>query len=469
MTVLAFAVLSAVCVAGFVFAAVFCAGKSRASAECARAREALAESEAGRKSALESLERVRRESEERLAAKAEAENGLAAANQKISMMQERLAEMSGHLDGKITAEKSLAAARGEIESLSARLKERESAEMEMRRKLAAEFEAMSSKLLEDARAKMSSANLEQLSLVLKPMKMTISDFRERLESLSEMGLKGRAGLEKHIESLVKMNAQLSSDARNLAEALRGENKVAGNWGEAVFHRILEACGFKEGVHFRSQASYADSDGERKRLVPDFVIDLPGGRSIVVDSKLSLLSYSDYCSSQTPEAKRANLDKFKKSVRAHLREFSGKYNDLPDARCGFKLMFMPVEPAYELAVSSDPALLEDAYAANVLVVGPATVMSVLKYAEILVRNEAIAKNTRQIAEIGARLYERVNLFIKRLEGVGERIRMLSEDYASAKTTLMESPRSVAATARRLGAKSGVLALEADEPEESENGK
>lgn len=190
---------------------------------------------------------------------------------------------------------------------------------------------------------------------------------------------------------------------------------------------------------------------------------------MVDSKLSLLSYSDYCSSQTPEAKRANLDKFKKSVRAHLREFSGKYNDLPDARCGFKLMFMPVEPAYELAVSSDPALLEDAYAANVLVVGPATVMSVLKYAEILVRNEAIAKNTRQIAEIGARLYERVNLFIKRFEGVGERIRMLSEDYASAKTTLMESPRSVAATARRLGAKSGVLALEADEPEESENGK
>lgn len=143
-----------------------------------------------------------------------------------------------------------------------------------------------------------------------------------------MGLKGRAGLEKHIESLVKMNAQLSSDARNLAEALRGENKVAGNWGEAVFHRILEACGFKEGVHFRSQASYADSDGERKRLVPDFVIDLPGGRSIVVDSKLSLLSYSDYCSSQTPESKRANLDRFKKSVRAHLREFSGKYNEPP---------------------------------------------------------------------------------------------------------------------------------------------
>ncbi len=469
MTVLAFAVLSALCAAGFAAAAFFCAGRSRAAAEAARAREALAESEAGRRSALESLELARRESEERLAAKSEAEKGLAAAAQKVSMMQERLGEMSGHLDGKIAAEKALAAARQEMSALSERLEAREGAEAEMRRKLAAEFEAMSSKLLEDARAKMSSANLEQLSLVLKPMKMTISDFRERLESLSEMSLKGRAGLEKHIESLVKMNAQLSSDARNLAEALRGENKVAGNWGEAVFHRILEACGFQEGVHFRSQAGYADSGDARKRLVPDFVIDLPGGRSIVVDSKLSLLSYSDYCSAQTPEARRASLDKFKKSVRAHLREFSGKYNDLPDARCGFKLMFMPVEPAYELAVSSDPALLEDAYAANVLVVGPATVMSVLKYAEISVKNEAMAKNTRQIAEIGARLYERVNLFIKRFESVGERIRLLSEDYASARTTLSESPKSVAATARRLGAKSGVLALGADEHEDGENGK
>lgn len=379
------------------------------------------------------------------------------------------AESNEFLDGKISAEKRLAAAEQKLSSLGEKLAARESDEIELRKKLAADFEALSAKLLEDARSKMSTANLEQLALILKPMKMTIADFKERIESLNEINVKGQAGLEKHMESLIKMNTQLSTDAKNLTNALRGENKIAGNWGEALFHRILEKCGFKEGVHFRAQESYTDTSGVQKRLAPDFVIDLPEGRSIVVDSKLSLVSYTDYCASQTVEAKKENLDKFKKSVRAHLKEFATKYDDLPDVKCGFKLMFMPVEPAYELAISTDTSLLEDAYASNVLVVGPATVMSILKYAEISVKNEAIAKNTRQIAEIGARLYERVKLFIDRFENVGERIRKLSEDYELAKKSLSESPKSVVATAKRLGAKSGVLALETDDSQEEENGK
>ena len=153
----------------------------------------------------------------------------------------------------------------------------------------------------------------------------------------------------------------------------------------------------------------------------------------------------------------------------MKEFSSKYNDLPDARCGFKMMFMPIEPAYELAVSADPSLLEDAYAANVLIVGPATVMSVLKYAEILVRNEAISKNTRQIADLGVKLYERVNLFMSRFESLGDRIAALSRDYAQTKTTLSESPKSVLATAKRLGVKTGALSLNIEESEDKQDGK
>lgn len=441
----------------------------RVAKSAAAVREALARSEEGRSAATDRMNALAHESDERLREKMRAETELAAAKQKIEIMQARLSETAGFLDEKIEAQNSLTIARQDIKNLTERLAERENAEIEMRKKLASEFETLSSKLLEEARVKMSASNLEQLSLVLKPMKVTISDFRDRIEALNELNIKGHAGLEKHIESLVEMNSRLSNDARNLAEALRGKNKITGNWGESVFHRILESCGFAEGVHFRSQASYADSSGAQKRLVPDFVIDLPEGRSIVVDSKVSLVSYSDYCSSETADLKKANLEKFKKSVRAHLKEFSSKYNDLPDARCGFKMMFMPIEPAYELAVSADPSLLEDAYAANVLIVGPATVMSVLKYAEILVRNEAISKNTRQIADLGVKLYERVNLFMSRFESLGDRIAALSKDYAQTKTTLSESPKSVLATAKRLGVKTGALSLNIEESEDKQDGK
>ena len=348
------------------------------------------------------------------------------------------------LADKINAEKNLVAAEEKIATLT--------------EKLNADFEALSNKIFEESRNKMSSTNLEQISLILKPMKSTIADFRDRIDALNEANIKGQAGLEKHIETLAKMNSELSSDAKNLALALRNENKKAGNWGEAIFKKILEDCGFQEGIHFRAQENYTDTTGEQKRLMPDFVIDLPDSRSIVVDSKISLVGYVDYCSSQTSEAKRDSLDRFKKSVRAHLKEFATKYDNLPDARCGFKLMFMPIEPAYLLAIETDTALLEDAYAANVLIVSPSTVMSVLKYAEILVKNDTVAKNTREIANIGAKLYDRVELFMERFKKLGDRIRQASEEYEDAGKTLSEGSRSILNTARKLGAKSGIGKLE-----------
>ena len=210
----------------------------RVAKSAAAVREALARSEEGRSAATDRMNALAHESEERLREKMRAETELAAAKQKIEIMQARLSETAGFLDEKIEAQNSLTIARQDIKNLTERLAERENAEIEMRKKLASEFETLSSKLLEEARVKMSASNLEQLSLVLKPMKVTISDFRDRIEALNELNIKGHAGIEKHIESLVEMNSRLSNDARNLAEALRGKNKITGNWGESVLHRIL---------------------------------------------------------------------------------------------------------------------------------------------------------------------------------------------------------------------------------------
>ena len=328
-----------------------------------------------------------------------------------------------YLEDKISAEKKLSASEEKISSLVSKLESRAEEEKRLREKLTADFEILSNKIFEATREKISAANLEQIGLILAPL-----------------------------------------DAQNLTSALKSNNKAAGNWGEVVLQRIFESCGFKEGVHFRSQESYADASGEQKRLVPDFILDLPGGRSIIVDSKLSLVSFADYVSAKDDAARREALREFKNSVRAHLKGFADKYNALDDVNMGFKVMFMPVEPAYELVVAEDNKLLSDAYEKNVLIVGPSTIMSVLKFAEISFRNSAVEKNAREIAEIGNELYRRVTRFLERFGKVGTRISQAKEDYDAALKTLSEGRQSVMSAAKRLGAKSSGEILELDEDEQ-----
>ena len=364
------------------------------------------------------------------------------------LRNERLALLSS----KIEAEKRLSAAEEKISSLSERLQNRSEEEKAMREKFASDFENLSNKIFEAARDKMSSSNLEQLGLILTPLKNNIKEFRERVENLNTLSVRNNASMETQIGSLLKMNEQLSEEARGLTTALRSNNKVAGNWGETVLQRIFESCGFMEGVHFRSQKNYADTEGGQKRLMPDFIVYLPDSRSIVVDSKLSLLDFADYCAAQDASAKRAVLAKFKRSVREHLKEFAQKYNDLPDVTCGFKLMFMPVEGAYNLLVEEDPALLAEAYNSNVLIVGPTSVMAILKFAEIAYRNEAFAKNLKEICNIGRLLHERVELFSRRFEVLGAKIAGLQKEYADTQKTLSQGGKSVLDTAKRFIEKS-----------------
>lgn len=373
------------------------------------------------------------------------------------------AERAELLKTKIDAEKRLSAAEERAAALAERVKNRPEEERAMREKFAADFENLSNKIFESAREKMSSSNIEQIGLILAPLKNNLREFRERVETLNETSARNNASMGTQIESLVKMNAQLGDEARNLASALRSNNKVAGNWGETVLQRIFESCGFVEGIHYRSQKSYADVDGTQKRLMPDFVVYLPNSRSIVVDSKLSLPDFTDYCAAPDAAAKRAALAKFRKSVREHLKEFAGKYDNLPDVTCDFKLMFVPVEGAYNLIVDEDPALLADAYSSNVLVAGPTGVMAVLKFAEIAYRNEAFAKNLREICNVGRLLHERVELFSRRFEALGNKINSLQKDYLDAQKTLSQGGKSVLDTAKRFLEKSKTADIDFEQKE------
>lgn len=375
------------------------------------------------------------------------------------------AERAALIESKIAAEKKLSAAEERAAALAERIANRAEEERALREKFAADFENLSNRIFEAARGKMTAANAEQVGMVLAPLKSSLGEFRERVEKLNETSARNNASMGAQIESLLKMNTQLGDEARNLTAALRSNNKVAGNWGEAVLARIFESCGFMEGIHFRSQKSYADTQGEQKRLMPDYVVYLPDSRSVVVDSKLSLPDFVDYCSATDAAAKRAALTKFKKSVREHLNEFAKKYNDLPDITCGFKVMFVPVEGAYSLIVEEDKTLIADAYAANVLVAGPSEIMTVLKFAEIAYRNEAFAKNLREICNVGRLLHERVELFSKRFEQLGNKITTLQKDYDDTRKTLSQGGRSVLDTAKRFieKSKNANIDFEESEPE------
>lgn len=361
--------------------------------------------------------------------------------------QRKLLEQS-----KVDVQMRLASYEEKIAHLNERLENRAEEERAIREKFATDFENLSNKIFESTREKLSASNLEQMGLVLAPLKNSLSEFRQRMEALGEVGARNNASMTAHIESLAKMNAQLGEEAKNLSNALRSKNKVAGNWGETVLERIFESCGFIDGVHYRSQKNYVDTDGVQKRLMPDFVVYLPNERSIVVDSKLSLVDYTDYCSAEDGASKRSAITKFKRSVREHLNEFSGKYNNLPDVTCSFKMMFMPIESAYDLAISEDERLLADAYDANVLIVSPRSVMTILKFAEIAYRNEAFAKNIREICNTGRLLHQRVELFSERFEKLGAKIVGLQKDYEDTRKTLSNGSRSVLDTAKRFIEKS-----------------
>lgn len=355
----------------------------------------------------------------------------------------KLSELSRRAE---EAEKTVAARDSEREVLERTLAQTQERYAELRKKLDSDFQILANKIFESARRKFVDEGGEKISAMLNPLAENIREFRKRVDDVHDAQTKASAGVSVQIESLLKMNDKLSKDAENLASALRSNNKAAGNWGEAVLERIFESCGLIKGIHYRAQTSFSDSTTAQSRLVPDFIVDLPDNRSIIVDSKISLVDYVDYCAAPDAAAKRESLEKFKKSVRAHLKEFAQKYDSI-SSLAGFKMMFMPVEPAYNLAIETDKPLLADAYRDNVIIVSPVSVMAILKFAQIAYRNDAVSKNVAELSKLGRLLGERIERFLKRFNAIQDRINALQKEYSDTKMSLSDGTQSVSNTARR----------------------
>jgi DNA recombination protein RmuC len=309
-----------------------------------------------------------------------------------------------------------------------------------RNELTHQFEALAGKILDEKSTKFTEQNKSNLDQLLTPLRAQITEFRGKVEEAQKDSLAGRVELRSKLESLEKLNQQLSAEAHNLTTALRGSSKAQGDWGEFILRDLLEKAGLREGEQYRFQESFGasvDEDGLLgKASRTDVILNLPGGRHLIVDSKVSLNAYTDYCNAAADELRKAALKQHLVSVRAHFDGLSKRsYHKLAGLESpDFVVMFIPVEPAFLLAMQEAGDLWREAYERNVLLVGPTTLLFVIRIVDNLWQQEQQARSVADIVDRGTKLYEKFVNFVADLTKVGDSLRSADQSYQSAMNKL-----------------------------------
>lgn len=300
---------------------------------------------------------------------------------------------------------------------------------EAREELANQFKALAADILEEKAKRFSEQNQTNISRLLEPLQLKLTEFKGKVEEVYLQEGKERSALAEQVRQLMALNRQLSDDAHNLTMALKGSSKMQGNWGEMILEKILEASGLRKGIEYDLQDSHTLADGSR--LQPDVVIHLPGEKHIVIDAKVSLVAYEEYVNAG--EAQReAALKRHLESIRTHIRGLSEKnYQDIHGVTSlDFVIMFIPLEPAFMLASSHDSTLWQDAWKRNILLVSPGTLLFVLRTVAHLWRQEQQSKNAQEIARRGAELYDKLAGFVEELKTLGVRLGQAQKSYDDA---------------------------------------
>ena len=307
--------------------------------------------------------------------------------------------------------------------------------------LANQFETLAAEILEKKSKSFSEGSQKELGTLLNPLRDQIKEFREKVEKAQTESTVGVTKLETLIGTLGNLNLQLSEDARNLTTALRGSSKAQGDWGELIVRNLLEKAGLREGEQFRVQETFdAAGDGveRQKKARPDVIVNLPGGRHLVIDSKVSLNAYTDSVNAETEEERKAAVKRHLASVRGHIDELAARrYHklqalDTPD----FVVMFVPIEPAFLVALHEDEGLWRYAYEKEVLLVGPTTLLFVIRIVDNLWQQELQARSVQDVMNRGAELYDKFVGFVSDLEAVGKSLRSADLSYSNAMKKLSE---------------------------------
>jgi DNA recombination protein RmuC len=311
-----------------------------------------------------------------------------------------------------------------------------------------QFKSLAGDILEEKSKRFTEQNQTNLGALLDPLKLRISEFQTKIEDTYVKEGKDRTALGEQVRQLMELNQHLSEDAKNLTRALRGSSKAQGSWGELVLERVLEGSGLRKGEEYVVQSSHIREDGTR--ALPDVIIHLPEGRSLVIDSKVSLVAYEEFAITENDLERTAASKRHMDSIKGHIKGLSAKnYQALYSLNSlDFVLLFMPIEPAFMLAVASDRDLFMDAWNRNVLLVSPSTLLFVVRTVAHLWRQEAQSRNAQEIAKRGAELYDKFVGFVEDMNSLGNRLKQAQGDYDEAYGKLTSSRGNLVGQAQKL---------------------
>lgn len=301
-------------------------------------------------------------------------------------------------------------------------------------RLKQQFEHLANQLFEEKTAKVDQQNRQSLEGLLSPLKEQLEGFKRQVSDSFTVEAKERHTLVHELKNLQRLNEQMTREAVNLTQALKGDNKQQGNWGEVVLARVLAESGLREGHEYQTQVSLQNEAG--KRYQPDVIVHLPQDKQVVVDSKMALVAYERYFNAETDAQRDKALSDHLLALRAHIKGLSNKdYHQLKGIQSlDYVLMFIPVEPAFQIAIQADPSLVKEAMEHNIILVSPTTLLVALRTIDNLWRNERQNQNAQVIAERASKLYDKLRLFVDDMESLGGALDRANQNYQGAMNKL-----------------------------------
>jgi DNA recombination protein RmuC len=363
-----------------------------------------------------------------------------------------LMELRTQLDTKaseiLELHSKLSRAETQNETLQEQLKRNREELLQIQEQFRLEFEHLANRIFEQKSEKFTRQNQENLENLLKPLQEKIRDFEKKVEETYHSESRERFSLQKEVEKLSLLNQTLGREAANLTHALKGDTKTQGNWGEMILERVLELSGLRKDIHYLVQKSSLDEEGNNKR--PDVILLLPGDRKLIIDSKVSLTAFEKYCSSGEEAEIQIALKEHLDSIRQHVSSLSVK--DYPSlyrsASPDFVLMFIPLEPAFSLALQQDHALYEHAFRKNIILVSVFTLLATLRMIESMWRLDSQNKHAAEIVRQGSGLYEKFVGFVEDLKLIGKNIDLTNRSYESAIKKLSQGNDNLIRKAERM---------------------
>jgi DNA recombination protein RmuC len=336
----------------------------------------------------------------------------------------------------------------ENKNLQLKLDEHKSEVEKLQEKFTNDFEVLANKILEEKSNKFTEQNKENLKIILNPLQEKIKVFEDKVDQTHKESIDYHAALRQQIIGLKEMNLQMSKETINLTKALKGDTKTQGNWGELVLERVLEKSGLEKDREYYVQQNFTNDDG--KRILPDVVIHLPDDKKMIVDSKVSLTAYEQYVNEDDETLKAQFLKEHVASLKRHVDQLSEKkYEDIykiesPD----FVLLFIPIEPAFAVAINADNHLYNKAFEKNIVIVTPTTLLATLRTIDSMWNNEKQQKNAIEIARQAGALYDKFQSLLGDLVSIGKRIDESKKEYSSAMNKLFDGRGNLISSVEKL---------------------